>query len=123
MRIIWEANSFANVYSKLLTEMLQSQGIYLPITPVNATGSKETRALFMQPYIENGSMVFAEQTKEGAFLQKLWRFPSKGINDGPVDALYYSIIDHFGNLSIPTGSASVRRNNRLPGLLGRYRNG
>lgn len=123
IRIIWEANSFANVYSKLLTEMLQSQGIYLPITPVNATGSKETRALFMQPYIENGTMVFSEKTKEGAFMSKLWRFPAKGINDGPVDALYYSIIDHFGNLSIPTGSAASKRNNRLPGLLGRYRNG
>lgn len=123
IRIIWEANSFANVYSKLLTEMLQSQGIYLPITPVNATGSKETRALFMQPYIENGTMVFSEKTKEGSFMSKLWRFPAKGINDGPVDALYYSIIDHFGALSMPTGSAVTKRNNRLPGLLGRYRNG
>ena len=123
MRIIWEANSFANVYSKLLTEMLQSQGIYLPITPVNATGSKETRALFMQPHIENGTLVFSEEVKDSAFVSKLWRFPAKGINDGPVDALYYSVIDHFGSLSVPTGSAATRRNNRLPGLLGRYING
>ena len=77
----------------------------------------------MQPHIENGTLVFSEEVKDSAFMSKLWRFPAKGINDGPVDALYYSVIDHFGTLSVPTGSAATRRNNRLPGLLGRYING
>lgn len=121
-QITWEANSFANTYQKLLREILEHDGIYLPIVPINATGSKSTRALFLQPYLQNGTITINEKLKDSDFLLKLYKFPTKGLNDGPVDAFYYSVIGFFSNFSRPSGSAATKRNTSLPGLLGRYRN-
>ena len=42
--IAWEEVAFQRVYMKLLQEMLLPQGIALPLVPISAKGSKETRA-------------------------------------------------------------------------------
>ena len=120
--IAWEEVAFQRVYMKLLQEMLLPQGIALPLVAVPAKGSKETRAMALQPFLENGSWEHSEKLEDSEFIMKIQRFPTKGLNDGPVDAMSYAYLSFNRGLGSPTGS-STRRTSRLPGILGRYKNG
>lgn len=120
--IAWEQVAFQKVYQKLLQEILMAEGINLPLIGVDAKGSKEQRALTIQPFIENGSWVHIEDLKDRSSMHKINCFPMKGLNDGPVDAMALAYFSFNRGLGQPKGSAS-RRKSDLPGLIGRYRNG
>lgn len=120
--IAWEQVAFQKVYQKLLQEILMAEGINLPLIGVDAKGSKEQRALTIQPFIENGSWVHVEDLKDSSSMHKINCFPMKGLNDGPVDAMALAYFSFNRGLGQPKGSASRRRSD-LPGLIGRYRNG
>ena len=119
--IAWEQVSFQKVYQKLLQEILMAEGLNLPLIGVDARGSKETRATALEPFIENGSWEHSEMLRDSDFFMKIYRFPTKGLNDGPVDAMSLAYLSFNRTLGSPAGSSS-RRPSQLPGLIGRYRN-
>ena len=120
--IAWEEVAFQRVYMKLLQEMLLPQGIALPLVPISAKGSKETRATALQPFLENGTWEHSEKLKDTEFLMKVQRFPTKGLNDGPVDAMSYAYLSFNRGLGSALGT-SARRTSKLPGIIGRYKDG
>ena len=120
--IAWEEVAFQRVYMKLLQEMLLPQGIALPLVPISAKGSKETRATALQPFLENGTWEHSEKLKDTEFLMKVQRFPTKGLNDGPVDAMSYAYLSFNRGLGSALGT-SAKRTSKLPGIIGRYKDG
>lgn len=120
--IAWEQVSFQKIYQKLLQEILLSEGVDLPLIGVDAKGSKEARATALQPFIENGSWEHLEKLEDSDFMMKIFRFPTKGLNDGPVDAMSLAYLSFNRDVGKPTGTRAGRPS-RLPGLIGRYRNG
>lgn len=120
--IAWEQVGFQKVYQKLIQEILMSQKIVLPLLGVDAKGSKEQRALTLQPFFENGSWVHLEDLKGNSSMYKINCFPMKGLNDGPVDAMALAYFSFNRELGQPVASAS-RRDSKLPGLIGRYKDG
>lgn len=119
--IAWEEVAFQKIYMKLLQEMLLPQGIMLPLVSISAKGSKESRAMAIQPFLENDSWEHSEKLEGSEFMMKVNRFPTKGLNDGPVDAMSYGYLSFNRNLGSPTGT-STKRTSKLPGIIGRYRN-
>lgn len=120
--IAWEKVSFQQVYQKLLQEILLAQGINLPLVGIEAKGSKESRATALQPFIENGSWEHSEALEDSDFMMKIHRFPTKGLNDGPVDALGHAFRSFNRDFGKATG-VKAGRPSRLPGLIGRYKDG
>ena len=120
--IAWEQVGFQKVYQKLIQEILMSQKIVLPLIGVDAKGSKDQRALTLQPFFENGSWVHIENLKNNSSMYKINNFPMKGLNDGPVDAMALAYFSFNRELGQPVASAS-RRDSELPGLIGRYKDG
>lgn len=119
----FENVAFQNVYMKLLNEMLMPQNIYLPLKGVDAKGSKESRAMAYLPFLQNGTWEHSEKIKDSASYSKLLAFPTKGVNDGPVDAMGIArraLIGDFGQAMGFAGNS--RRPSELPNLLRRYVN-
>lgn len=119
----FENVGFQNVYMKLLQELLLPQHLNLPFVGVGASGSKESRAVALKPFIENGSWEFAESIKDTPEYVKLISFPSKGVNDGAVDALNLAYQAFNRTAGAPVGASGSRRTSELPGLLNRYMGG
>ena len=119
----FENVGFQNVYMKLLQEILMPQGLALPLVGVPAPGSKESRATALQPLFENGSWEHSAHIKESPEYPKLLAFPTKGVNDGVVDAMNIAYQAHNRGAGQPVVAAGPRRPSALPGLIGRYING
>ncbi|AEC02042.1 phage protein [Parasphaerochaeta coccoides] len=123
-RIIgFENVGFQNVYMKLLQEILMPQHLNLPLIGVEARMSKEAGATMIQPFMENGSWRHHMKLKDSLSMQRVLQFPTKGVNDGTVDALKLAYLALTRGTGQPTGQAGRRRPSALPGLIGRYMNG
>lgn len=118
----FEEVAFQKVYMKLIQEILLPQKVELPIVGLSADGNKLQRATTTQPFIENGSWEFHEKLKGSIYMMKLNKFPARGLNDGPIDATYYSWKAHNREVGQPIGIPVKKRNNDLPNLIGRYKN-
>lgn len=81
--------AFQEVYRKEIIDTAASQRTVLPIRGIKTgRASKETRAMAMQPMIENGTIVFGPGNQD--LIDELLVFPN-GTYDDLVDALYYMV--------------------------------
>lgn len=119
----FEENGFQKVYQKLLQEILMPQHINLPFCGIASRMSKESGATMIQPFMENGSWQHSEHLKDSEAMRRVLAFPTRGINDGVVDALKLAYLVHNRGAGNPTGAAGKQRPSALPGLMGRYING
>lgn len=116
----FENVNFQHVYMKLLQEILLPQNLALPFIGIDAPGSKEARAIAIQPFMENGTWEFAEHIQDSSEYLKLKAFPSKGVNDGTIDALGLAYRAFNRSFAVPVGASGGRRTSELPNLINRY---
>lgn len=119
----FEEVGFQKVYQKLIQEALLSQHIAIPFIGAPAIGSKPERARSIGAYSENGTITYDGDLQDSIAIYRLTHFPQKGLNDGVVDAIYLAWSALNRDRGKPGGKAGKKRSSKLPGLLGRYRNG
>lgn len=117
MYLIWnpvmigfEEVAFQKIYKEYILEECIDRGIMLPMTGIKpGSASKQARAMQYQPYIEAGITRFSATMKDSPEMDRFQAFPTAGVNDGLVDAVYYAIYAGAKLHITPGGSASKRR--------------
>ena len=118
--IYFEEVAFQKVYKVFLLEKAIDYGVMLPLagSKPGAT-SKKARSMQYQPHIQAGIIKFNRSLKDSDEMTRLQAFPTKGVNDGIPDALYYSVIPATGPAT-PAGAAAKKKNDRMRQLMRRY---
>lgn len=127
MFLIWrptligfEEVAFQKIYKEFILEAALERGVMLPIVGIKpGSSSKKSRVMQYQPYVEAGIMRFNQALKGSEEMDRLQAFPTKGINDGIPDAIYYAVMGTSGPMT-PTGAAAAKKTSRTKELLRRY---
>ena len=130
MYLIWKPSvigfedvAFQKIYREFILESALERGVMIPIVGIKpGSSSKKTRVMQYQPYVEAGILRFNQTMKGSVEMDKLMAFPTKGINDGIPDAIYYAVMGTSGPMT-PTGAASAKKKSRTKELLRRYIHG
>jgi predicted phage terminase large subunit-like protein len=87
--IAWEDVVFSGIYGNYVQKMAAEENVYLPITKLSNTLSKDAKARFLSPLIENGVIRFPA---EGAsdMVDELVNFPKWKFDD-QMDGLYLAV--------------------------------
>ncbi|MDR0301008.1 MAG: hypothetical protein LBI04_01690, partial [Treponema sp.] len=96
--IAWEDVVFSGIYGNYVQKLAAEENVYLPIKKLSNTLSKDAKARFLSPLIENGIIRFPA---EGAndMIDELCNFPKWKFDD-QMDGLY------LGVKVIPSGSGA-----------------
>ncbi len=121
--IAFEDVAFQKIYREFILEAALERGVMLPVIGVKpGSGSKRSRVMQYQPYVEAGIMRFNQTMKGSEEMERLQAFPTKGVNDGLPDAIYYAV-QATGGVSSPAGAAAARKKSRVKELMRRYIHG
>jgi len=96
--IAWEDVVFSGIYGNYVQKMAAEENVYLPIKKLSNTLSKDAKARFLSPLIENGIIRFPEKGAED-MIDELVNFPKWKFDD-QMDGLYLLV------KVIPTGSGA-----------------
>lgn len=130
MYLIWKPSiigfeevAFQKIYKGFILEASLDRGVMLPMIGIKpGSSSKKARVMQYQPYVEAGILRFNQSMKGSREMDNLMAFPTKGINDGIPDAIYYAVMGTSGPVT-PTGAAATKKKNRTKELLRRYIHG
>lgn len=130
MYLIWkptiigfEEVAFQKIYKEFILEAALERGVMLPIIGIKpGSSSKKARVMQYQPYVEAGIMRFNQAMRGSPEMERLQAFPTKGVNDGIPDAVYYAVMASGGQVT-PTAAAGERKLNRVRELMRRYIHG
>ncbi|MFA7108386.1 MAG: hypothetical protein WC162_04510 [Sphaerochaetaceae bacterium] len=118
--VAFEEVAFQKIYKEYILEEALERGLAIPLIGIRpGSVSKKSRVMQYQPYVEAGIMRFNTTLKNTPEMEKLQAFPTKGVNDGIPDALYYAVMATAGPLT-PTGAASKKKKDRVKELMRRY---
>ncbi|MDD4083782.1 MAG: hypothetical protein PHD05_10410, partial [Sphaerochaetaceae bacterium] len=118
--VAFEEVAFQKIYKEYILEEALESGLAIPLIGIRpGSVSKKSRVMQYQPYVEAGIMRFNITLKNTPEMEKLQAFPTKGVNDGIPDALYYAVMATAGPLT-PTGAASKKKKDRVKELMRRY---
>jgi hypothetical protein len=87
--IAWEDVVFSGIYGNYVQKMAAEENVYLPIKKLSNTLSKDAKARFLSPLIENGIIRFPAQGAEG-MIDELVNFPKWKFDD-QMDGLYLAV--------------------------------
>jgi len=96
--IAWEDVVFSGIYGNYVQKMAAGENVYLPIKKLSNTLSKDAKARFLSPLIENGIIRFCAEGAED-MINELVNFPKWKFND-QMDGLYLAV------KVIPSGSGA-----------------
>ena len=118
--IYFEEVAFQKFYKQFLLEKAMDLGIMLPLAGAKPGGSsKKKRCMQYQPHVQAGIIRFNETLRPTDEMSRLQAFPTKGVNDGIPDAVYYSVIPAAGPAT-PVGAAAQKKANRMKEMMRRY---
>lgn len=121
LQIGFEEVAFQKIYKEYILEEAMRRGVLLPMIGIKPGGaSKKARAMQYQPYVEAGIMRFATSMKDSKEMDEFQAFPTTGVNDGLVDAVYYAVYSSTKIQTNMAGSAARRRNSPLRNVMRRY---
>jgi predicted phage terminase large subunit-like protein len=87
--IAWEDVVFSGIYGNYVQKMAAEENVYLPIKKLSNTLSKDAKARFLSPLIENGVIRFPAEVAED-MINELVNFPKWKFDD-QMDGLYYAV--------------------------------
>ena len=96
--IAWEDVVFSGIYGNYIQKLAAEQNIYLPIKKLSNSLSKDAKARFLSPLIENGIIRFPEHGADD-MIDELTNFPKWKFDD-QMDGLYLAV------KVIPSGSGA-----------------
>ncbi len=96
--IAWEDVVFSGIYGNYVQKMAAEENVYLPIKKLSNTLSKDAKARFLSPLIENGIIRFPAEGA-GDMIDELTNFPKWKFDD-QMDGLYLAV------QVIPSGGGS-----------------
>jgi hypothetical protein len=96
--IAWEDVVFSGIYGNYVQKMAAEENVYLPIKKLSNTLSKDAKARFLSPLIENGVIRFPAEGA-GGMIDELCNFPKWKFDD-QMDGLYLAV------KVIPSGSGA-----------------
>jgi predicted phage terminase large subunit-like protein len=96
--IAWEDVVFSGIYGNYVQKMAAEENVYLPIKKLSNSLSKDAKARFLSPLIENGIIRFPADGAED-MINELVNFPKWKFDD-QMDGLYLAV------KVIPSGSGS-----------------
>jgi len=96
--IAWEDVVFSGIYGNYVQKMAAEENVYLPIKKLSNTLSKDAKARFLSPLIENGIIRFPAEGAED-MINELVNFPKWKFDD-QMDGLYLAV------KVIPSGSGT-----------------
>jgi hypothetical protein len=85
----WEDVVFSGIYANYIQKMAAEENVYLPIKKLTNTLSKDAKARFLSPLIENGIIRFPVQGAED-MIDALVNFPKWKFDD-QMDGLYLAV--------------------------------
>jgi hypothetical protein len=85
----WEDVVFSGIYGNYVQKMAAEENVYLPIKKLSNTLSKDAKARFLSPLIENGVIRFPAEGAED-MINELVNFPKWKFDD-QMDGLYYAV--------------------------------
>jgi len=96
--IAWEDVVFSGIYGNYIQKLAAEENVYLPVKKLSNSLSKDAKARFLSPLIENGIIRFPEKGAE-EMIEELCNFPKWKFDD-QLDGLYYLV------KVIPSGSGA-----------------
>jgi hypothetical protein len=96
--IAWEDVVFSGIYGNYVQKLAAEENVYLPIKKLSNSLSKDAKARFLSPLIENGIIRFPAEAADD-MKDELCNFPKWKFDD-QMDGLYYAV------KVIPSGSST-----------------
>ncbi len=118
----FEEVGFQKIYKEMILEKGWDRGFSLPVEGIKpGSASKKSRAMQYQPYIESGLLRFASNMKESKEMDMVQAFPTSGVNDGLIDAIYYALFASLEQKVKTPYARAIKRLSPLTQTLRRYR--
>jgi predicted phage terminase large subunit-like protein len=120
--IAWEDVVFSGIYGDYVQKLAAEENVYLPIKKLGNKLSKDAKARFLSPLIENGIIRFPESGAED-MVDEITNFPKWKFDD-QMDGLYLAVQVVPSGSGIPVvasaRSAAVTTAQKIIGMVRRW---